>query len=286
MPAKISPNTFAASVFLCALAVAPGLLAAVATDPGQARVQALQAQVDNLDQQLLQLHNATDDASKQRLMQDYWAMLLKQLQYLRHLPGVETHDCKDWTMLDPGVIGRAATGSNTPCPLMGHDLASATGWPLPQGMTPKLFEFMMNQQLQVLRAETSDIATEPDAGKRMGLLRELYETRYRDIQTVRGRDWMWTPHDLASLPDGHTLGAELLGRYCSQCHAAPLPGMYTQGEWQGITYYMRDMISMHKGERVSGIQMPTPEEFDLIENYLESHAHTLALAPGASTGGG
>ena len=239
----------------------------------QGPVQALQTQVDDLSRELFLLHSAANAAARKQAMQDYWAMLQRQLRYVRHIPGVESHDCRDWTLLDPGVAGRAAAGASAPCPLMSHDMGPAAGWEIPADMTPQLFELMMQQQLETLRAQTGRIAAETDQAKRLDLIRALYETRYQDIQTVRGRDWMWAPHDAAALPDGQSMGAELLGHYCSQCHTAPRPALHTRAEWHGITHHMRDIIQAETGKQVSGIEMPTVEQLDLISAYLEMHAH-------------
>jgi len=243
------------------------------TAPEQSQVQALQAQLDNLSRELFLLHSAPDAAARKQIMQDYWAMLQRQLQYVRHIPGVESRDCRDWTLLDPGVTGHATAGSAIPCPLMSHDMGPAGGWEIPGNVTPELFELMMQQQLQILRAQTDRVAAEADQAKRLDLNRALYETRYQGIQTVRGRDWMWTAHEATSLPDGQSMGAELLGRYCSQCHTAPLPSLHTRAEWHGIAHHMRDIIQGEAGKQVSGIQLPTVDEFDLISAYLEMHAH-------------
>ena len=241
--------------------------------PEQGQVRALQAQVDDLSRELLLLHGAANAPARKQFMQDYWAMLQRQLQYVRRIPGVASRDCRDWTLLDPGVAGRGAAGSATPCPLMSHDMGPASGWEIPDNITPELFELMMQQQLQILRAQTDRIAAETDQAKRLDLIRALYETRYQDIQTVRGREWMWTAHAAASLPEGQSMGAELLGRYCSQCHTVPLPSLHTQAEWHGIAHHMRDIIQGEAGKQVSGIQLPTVDEFDLISMYLEMHGH-------------
>ncbi|HLW73610.1 MAG TPA: hypothetical protein VKT74_00920 [Gammaproteobacteria bacterium] len=235
------------------------------------RTQALQAQVDDLSRELDRLHDAAP-ADQEQVMHDYWSMLQRQLQYVRRMPGIVAHGCTDWTLMDPAVMGRAAAGAPGPCPTV-HDSGPAAGWEFPAEMTPRLFAFMMQHQLVMLQAQVADILAQPDESKRLDLIRQHYETRYQDIQMALGRSWMWTPYDAASLPDNHSLGAELLTKYCSQCHVAPHPELYTQAEWQRITRTMHDIIQSQSRTELMGVHMPAPDEFDLIVSYLESHPH-------------
>lgn len=252
----------AAGVYACASAPA---------GTGGTEVQALQTQVTDLTRQLSALQHAAP-ADQQAAMDQYWSLYKKQLQYARDLPGIEPHGCKDWTLVDPMIIGNPPARALKSCPTL-HDSGPVMGWELPGNLTPQLFGLMMQQQLGPISAQVEGIAAEGDPIKRVDLYRRLYETRYQDIQTVLGRDWMWTPRDSAALPDTGSLGAELLVSYCSQCHNAPPPGLHTQGEWLAITHKMRDIIDAESHQQVMEIRMPSQDELNLIVNYLQFHAH-------------
>ncbi len=259
---------------LC-LILAAGLVLAEACatsvpDTAQTDVRTLQAQVDDLSRVLTQLHDA-QPADQRQIMGEYWSMLQKQLRYARDLPGVVSRGCTDWMLSYPPISGGAITKAIKPCPTM-HDIGPASSWDLPVGMSPLLFELTMRRHLDILVAQVAAISTETDPSARADRYRQLYETRYQDIQTVLGRGWMWTPRDASALPDSHSMGAELLGRYCSQCHAAPPPQLRTQAEWQTITRRMHDIIQTQSRTEIMGVQMPSTDEFDLIASYLEAHA--------------
>ena len=264
----------AATRLILALTIGLGVFACAATG-GQASLStqsdALQSQLDDLTRALARLQTAKP-ADQPQLMQDYWGMLQRQLNYVRLMPGVERRDCQDWMMVDPRISGGVPARAVVTCPTM-HDANPAGGWELPAGMTPRLFGLTMTQQLDMLRVQVNAINAEPDADKRMQRLRDYYDSRYQDIQTVLGRGWMWTARDTVTLPDARSLGAELLGKYCSQCHSAPPPELHTRGEWTLITHNMRDIIQGESRKEVMGINMPTPDEFGMIASYLEAHAH-------------
>jgi cytochrome c5 len=259
------------SLILSIALTAPGF----AADTPAPDAAPLQAQVDDLSRELLKLHNAAP-ADQAEIMRDYWSMLQKQLQYVRHIPGVASRGCTDWTLQDPAVLGSAGPGTVTPCPLMIHDAGPVAGWEFPANMTERLFEIMMNQQLDRLRSQVTAITAETDSAKRLNLVRDHYESRYQDIQTVLGRSWMWAARDAAALPASQSMGAQLFGKYCSQCHSPPPPHLRTAGEWQHILGYMRGIIQSQSRVQVSGIQVPSVAEFDMITSYLTANAHPLS----------
>jgi len=256
---------------IAALGLVFAACASTPSDTGQLEVKNLQAQVGDLSRQLAALQRA-QPADQPAEMDGYWDMLKKQLQYARNLPGVESHSCKDWMLVDPMIAGSEPARAIKPCPTV-HDSGPVLGWELPANLTPHLFGLMMQQQLGPISAQVDAIAAENDPVKRTDLYRRLYETRYQDIQTVLGRDWMWTPRDASTLPEPNSLGAELLVSYCSQCHNAPSPSLHTQAEWMAITHKMHDIIGTQSQAQVMEIRMPSQDEFSLIVNYLEFHAH-------------
>lgn len=235
----------------------------------QERVSVLQAQVDDLDRQLIVIH-ATSGAEQQVLMRQYWDMLQQQLRYVRNLPGVEPRSCSDWTLQDPRFTQQGSVRHSTPCPIL-HDAGPAAGLPFPDQLSPVLFQLMMKQHLQVLTAQVNAIAAEPNQTARLDLLRQHYETRYRDLQTVLGRDWMWTPTNESSLPDSTSMGATLFSQYCSQCHNAPPPSLNTPAEWGYVTQRMSTIIEHQAHSAEGGVNLPSADEFQQIAQYLMSH---------------
>lgn len=235
----------------------------------EARAKALQVQVDDLNRQLAVVHSSTG-AAQLSAMHDYWDMLQRQLRYVRNLPGVETRDCRDWALTDPRASGRVPTFGGQPCPAL-HESGPASGWPFPDQLNPELFQLTMRQHLDILEAQVAAIGAEADRNNRTDLIRQHYETRYRDIQTILGRSWMWTPLDPAKLPDAGSMGAQLFSRYCSQCHAPPPPALRTRAEWSSITRRMHGIIQGESAQTVGGVKMPTADEFELIASYLQAH---------------
>lgn len=236
----------------------------------EARAAQLQAQVDDLNRQLLVIHN-TSGTEQETLMRQYWDMLQRQLRYVHNLPGVVPRGCNDWTMLDPVITGQnGGFPGSKPCPAV-HDGGPAAALPFPDKLSPTLFQLMMHQQLEVLSAEVTAIAAEPDQTARLDLIRQHYETRYRDLQTVLGRDWMWAPIKESDLPDADSMGAVLFSQYCGQCHNPPPPALNTPAQWQYITQRMSGIIERqaHSGE--PGVNLPSADEFQQIAQYLVMH---------------
>ncbi|HSN17095.1 MAG TPA: hypothetical protein VLV87_02700 [Gammaproteobacteria bacterium] len=239
------------------------------------RVAQLQTQIDDLNRQLLLIHQASG-AEQQSLMHQYWDMLQKQLRYVRNLPGVVPRGCDDWTMQDQVITGQnGGFAGNKPCPTV-HDSGPAAGLPFPDQLSPLLFQLMMHQELNVLTAQVDAIAAEKNQKVRLDLLRQHYDTRYRDMQTVLGRDWMWTPVKEAELPDAESMGATLFSQYCGQCHNPPPPKLNTPAEWQFVTQRMSTIIEhqAHSGE--TGVNLPSADEFQLIAQYLMMHGYRPA----------
>lgn len=253
---------------LCGLS-AVGCATGTASDAAHGPAATVATQVADLDRELYRLeHAATSD--QPQLMHDYWGMLQRQLIAVRNLPGVEPHDCRDWMLVPPTIVGAQPARALQSCPAP-HDVGPISGWELPAAMSPRLFRLTMEQQLGVLRSQAAAIQAETDPHQRVELLRNYYDTRYQDIQTVLGRGWMWQPRALADLPEPQSLGAALLVKYCSQCHAAPPPTLRTPAEWHHITLRMRDIIQSQSRTTVMGISRPSPEELDTIGAYLEAH---------------
>lgn len=72
-----------------------------------------------------------------------------------------------------------------------------------------------------------------------------------------------------NLPETESREANLLTKYCTQCHGLPGPGMHTKDDWPQVigrmTQYMQTMHAYH-------VQKPSVQEVDLILAYLQRHA--------------
>ena len=269
MSPAIRPTLLLAVLAMAGTAALTAACSSTPSQPVAVQTSTLEAQIDDLDRQLLVIHE-TSGEEQQAQMHQYWNMLQKQLQYVRNLPGVQAHGCSDWTMLDPTVTGQSAFWDSKPCPAL-HGGAPAAGFPFPDQISPTLFQLMMHQHLDVLSEQVREIVTEQNATARLDLLRQHYETRYRDLQTVLGRDWMWATQKEADLPDSSSEGAVLFAQYCGQCHAPPPPHMNTPAQWGYITERMSHIIEhqAHSGEK--GVNLPSTDEFQQIAQYLMAH---------------
>lgn len=79
--------------------------------------------------------------------------------------------------------------------------------------------------------------------------------------------------DPRSLPEPQSEGAELLQRYCDQCHDLPGPGLHTAEEWPAVIARMKKnmdggglmMRIMH------GIRKPSKDETQTLVSYLQAN---------------
>lgn len=79
----------------------------------------------------------------------------------------------------------------------------------------------------------------PPADTSQGL---LGENSARDVmQSVMG-EVLPPGTDPKALPDPDSAGAQLLQRYCVQCHELPGPGLHTGEEWPAVVARMQDRI--------------------------------------------
>lgn len=76
--------------------------------------------------------------------------------------------------------------------------------------------------------------------------------------------------DEADLPEPKSQGAQLLARYCVQCHDLPPPVLHTSTEWPKVVARMERRMEMMA--RMGSILNPTDQEQAAILNYLQRHA--------------
>jgi len=258
--------------------------AATPSTPDQDRIVELQHQVDALSQDLSRLRSAPDPQAQQQAMQQHWSMMQGYMRSVRGMPGMHAQGCTDWMMMDPTMMGSGMMGPGMMgpgmmgpgmaggCPMMGHGMGSGGMWGMPSHMTPSQYQSQMQGYMQQMQHQMAAISREADPARRDALLRKHYQSMYRDMQSMRGMGWMWTPHAAASLPDRESQGARLVATICSQCHSPPSPSLHTQAEWAGVTARMRQHMQDQNGAAGAGVRIPSPAELDVITRYLAGHA--------------
>jgi len=86
----------------------------------------------------------------------------------------------------------------------------------------------------------------------------------------------WASNAAVSLPEAGSRGAQLVSKYCAQCHAPPSPSLHTKQEWASVTQRMRG----HIGELAasgSGVLIPSAPDLDALTQYLSQHAMDRSL---------
>ena len=275
-----------ATLLLClvgclGLMVTVGARGASPASAEQVDIQQLQLQVDDLSREFARLDSAPGPEAQHEVMQRHWGMMLNHLLSTRMMPGMSDAGCTDWTMMDSNVVGpgmmRPAPSSG--CGMLGHGMMEnrmlgngVLHWRLPSSMAPDAYQHRLQDPMQGMHQQMAAIAAEKDSVKRQALIREHYDTMYRDIQTMRGMGWMWTPSSVASVFTDPSPHAQLVATYCSQCHAAPSPSLHRQTEWLQVTSRMRGHIYDRAGGAGAGIRVPSAGELETIEDYLVANA--------------
>ena len=77
--------------------------------------------------------------------------------------------------------------------------------------------------------------------------------------------------DPAFLPEPRSSGAQLLARYCTQCHELPGPGLHTADEWPSVADRMARRMRMMSG-MMHDIEAPDNDELRTLVAYLQQHA--------------
>lgn len=80
--------------------------------------------------------------------------------------------------------------------------------------------------------------------------------------------------DPATLPEPHARGAQLLTRYCTQCHALTGPGRHTSEEWPAVLERMHMLMDVSRRFRgmMGSIALPDADEMHVLSEYLSAHA--------------
>ena len=85
------------------------------------------------------------------------------------------------------------------------------------------------------------------------------------VMLVSGCDLPQTQTKI-SLPEPESEGAQVLRRFCSDCHAPPSPLVHTAKEWTNVIYRMQERRRMKAFELIG-----EPERIKLLE-YLQKFA--------------
>ena len=80
--------------------------------------------------------------------------------------------------------------------------------------------------------------------------------------------------DPSLLPEPKSQGAQLLARYCSQCHNLPGPGSHTAEEWPAVVERMRLRMQMMSRPAMMGMMIESPDDSELLAilSYLQEYA--------------
>lgn len=93
------------------------------------------------------------------------------------------------------------------------------------------------------------------------------------MQRMMG-DMLPPPMDPSDLPEPTSEGAQLLRKFCTQCHYLPGPGLHTAGEWPPVVDRMNRRMQMMRGDHMMMDRIEAPDEKELaaIVAYLQKHA--------------
>ncbi|MGB7541638.1 MAG: hypothetical protein WA373_05110 [Burkholderiales bacterium] len=105
-----------------------------------------------------------------------------------------------------------------------------------------------------------------------------------------GKRWAESPHgpmlerilppaiEPWQLPQPDSRGANLLVRYCVQCHHLPNPAMHHAAKWPGIVERMvlrmrgRGNMGELMHDMMAGVSAPSVEEAEILLAYLQTHS--------------
>jgi hypothetical protein len=113
--------------------------------------------------------------------------------------------------------------------------------------------------------------------------------RADEISEAKKR-WLDSPHgpmlerllpptfEARQLPERRSAGAQLMIRYCVQCHNLPNPAMHHAAKWPGI--FERMVVRMRgKGnlgelmqDMMAGVEAPSVDEAETLLDYLRKHS--------------
>ncbi len=132
----------------------------------------------------------------------------------------------------------------------------------------------LNAQLALLLKARESVAAQRPMQTNGSMMRDTMrgmDTSADDTRMMNPTVSMTVPDDEVLEPERDSRGAQLVSRYCSQCHAAPSPSLHTQEEWKSVTQRMRG----HIGEAAAtgrGILVPSTPDLTALTRYLSEHS--------------
>ncbi len=112
---------------------------------------------------------------------------------------------------------------------------------------------------------------EPDRRRMMPM---MGQSQMRESMQQMMGDMLPIGVEPSQLPDPDSRGAELLSRYCSQCHGIPSPRLHTGQEWPNVlTRMVKRMRKMEFGGMgMMQIESPSQAELGILSSYLGVHS--------------
>ena len=103
------------------------------------------------------------------------------------------------------------------------------------------------------------------------------------MQRMMG-DVLPPPMDPADLPAPESAGAQLLQKFCTQCHYLYGPGLHTVEEWPSVVERMNRRMQMMGGRHMmmGMVEAPSPQQLVVITDYLQKYAQKPLPATRAS----
>lgn len=77
--------------------------------------------------------------------------------------------------------------------------------------------------------------------------------------------------DITELPKPQSLGAKLVNKYCTQCHALPDPKLHSEEGWNPTIERMNARMKWMKSNG-RGVNAPDEKELEALTNYLLRHS--------------
>ncbi len=112
---------------------------------------------------------------------------------------------------------------------------------------------------------------DPNRGRMMPM---MGQSQMRESMQQMMGDMLPIGVEPSQLPDPDSRGAELLSRYCLQCHGIPSPRLHTGQEWPNVlTRMVKRMRKMELGGLgMMQIESPSQAELEILASYLVGHS--------------
>ena len=153
----------------------------------------------------------------------------------------------------------------------GHGTPTDTMWGIPRGMSPMMYQSQMQPYMQRMNSQMAAIAKETDPRKRQALMRKYYATIYRDMQSMRGMVWMWTPMPPPRCRTRIRMAHSSWRVFARNAMPRRRPRSTRQPNGQRVTSRMRQHTQQTQAAG-GGVKAPSAAELDEITKYLTKHA--------------